>query len=225
MTVKGQGAAPASSTTIGNAITATDNLTAQQTATSASTTRLSGNVTNVTRRSIQKGAMLMAPESNTVIDTPHGSVGVSAGSVALLIASDKGLAVFDLHDNKKGSVVITGGGNSTSLIPGRSAFLTKASASDFGEVNPIKFVGYRHVVSRDLAESKLYQADFEILSMVRGLKPLGGLVDSTNPKARKTMDNMLKTAAILLELGHGGEQFKYYLPKELVAYMASRKAH
>lgn len=225
VTVKGQGAKAVSSAAIGNAITATDNLTALQTATSASTTRLSGNVTNVTRRSIQKGAMLMAPESNTVIDTPHGSVGVSAGSVALLIASDKGLAVYDLHDNKKGSVVITGGGNSTSLIPGRSAFLTKASAGDFGEVNPIKFVGYRHVVSRDLAESKLYQADFEILTMVRGLKPLGGLVDSTNPKARKTMDNMLKTAAILLELGHGGEQFKYYLPKELVAYMASRKAH
>lgn len=225
VTVKGQGAKVASSTTIDNAITATDNLTAQQTATSASATRLSGNVTNITRRSIQKGAMLMAPESNTVIDTPHGSVGVSAGSVALLIASDKGLAVYDLHDNKKGSVVLTGGGNSTSLIPGRSAFLTKASAGDFGEVNPIKFVGYRHVVSRDLAENKLYQADFEILSMVRGLKPLGGLVDSTNPKARKTMDNMLKTAAILLELGHGGEQFKYYLPKELVAYMASRKAH
>lgn len=225
VTVKDQGAKAESSAAIGNAITATDNLTAQQTATSTSTTRLSGNVTNITRRSIQKGAMLMAPESNTVIDTPHGSVGVSAGSVALLIASDKGLAVYDLHDNKKGSVVITGGGNSTSLIPGRSAFLTKASAGEFGEVNPIKFVGYRHVVSRDLAESKLYQADFEILSMVRGLKPLGGLVDSTNPKARKTMDNMLKTAAILLELGNGGEQFKYYLPKELVAYMASRKAH
>lgn len=134
--------------------------------------------------------------------------------------------MYDLHDNKKGSVVITAAGNSTSLIPGRSAFIANTSSNEFGEINPIKFVGYRHVVSRDVdAQRKLFQADFEILSMVRGLKPLGGLVDSTNPKARKTMDNMLKTVAILLELGHGGEQFKYHLPKELVAYMASRKAH
>lgn len=188
-------------------------------------TRLSGSVSNVVRHSLDKGAMLMAPDHNTVIDTPYGSVGVREGSVALVIAFNNGLGVYDLHDTKKDSVVITNGNHSTSLTPGRSAVLTNASIKSFEDVNPVRFVGYRRMVTRSLSDqTKMYQAEFEMLSMVRGLKPLSSMVSSDNAKTRKTMDSLLKTTAILLELGHGGEQFSYYLPKALIAY-AGQKSH
>ncbi len=188
-------------------------------------TRLSGSVSNVVRHSLDKGAMLMAPDRNTIIDTPYGSVGVREGSVALVIAFNNGLGVYDLHDAKKDSVVITNGNHSTSLTPGRSAVLTNASVKSFEDVNPVRFVGYRRMATRSLSDqTKMYQAEFEMLSMVRGLKPLSGMVSSDNAKTRKTMDSLLKTTAILLELGHGGEQFSYYLPKALMAY-AGQKSH
>ncbi|MFA6209200.1 MAG: S-layer family protein [Candidatus Obscuribacterales bacterium] len=194
-------------------------------ASSRTDTKLAGTVSNAVRHQVDTGAMLLAPERNTIIETPYGSVGIAAGSVALLIAFDKGLAVYDLHDNRKDSVVLTSGNHSTSLIPGRSAVLTHSSVKTFEDINPVRFVGYRRMSSRAVSEqTKLYQAEFEVLSMVRGLKPLSSLSSSTNPKTRKTVDNLLKTAAILLEMGRGGEHFSYYVPKEMMAY-AGRKNH
>ncbi len=211
---------------IGTVETLTKETTTQNPSQNLNGTKLSGGVSNAVRRSIQKGALLMAPDANTIIDTPYGSVAVKAGSVALLIAFDRGLAVYDLHDNRKGDVSLTSGSHSMALLPGRTAVLTNTAIKEFGDVNPIKFVGYRQMVTRDVsAQTRLFHGEFEILSMVRGLKPLGNLVTSDNAKARKTLDNMLKTAAILLELNHGGEQYKYHMPKELLAYMASRKGH
>ncbi|MFA7336902.1 MAG: hypothetical protein WC028_08980 [Candidatus Obscuribacterales bacterium] len=185
--------------------------------------KLAGSVSNAVRHNVENGAMLLAPERNTIIETPYGSVGIAAGSVALMIAFDKGLAVYDLHDNRKDSVVLTSGNHSTSLIPGRSAVLTNASVRAFEDINPVRFVGYRRMSSRAVSEqTKLYQAEFEVLSMVRGLKPLSSLSSSDNPKTRKTIDNLLKTAAILLEMGRGGERFSYYVPKEMMAYVGQK---
>lgn len=183
---------------------------------------LTGSVSNIGRRNFEKGAMLLAPEQNTVIETPHGSLAVTAGSVALLVSSENGLAVYDLHDSRKESVVLSFGSQRIALSPGRSVVLT-GSGKEFEEVNPVRFVGYRRLSSRAITnETRLYHAEFELLSMVRGLRPISSLISSDNPKARKTMGNLLKTAAIMLELGQGGEQFKYYLPKELMAYAASK---
>lgn len=97
--------------------------------------------------------------------------------------------MYDLHDSHKNAVVINDGkGNNVVLAPGRSAALAKLAVNSFEEVNPAQFVCYRHLTSRVLScESKIYEAEFDIMSMVRGLPPLGKLVASDSAQTRKAM--------------------------------------
>jgi fibronectin-binding autotransporter adhesin len=219
---------PAASTAAAQAVldnSSVDRTTALGSGNSLSTPKsnlLTGGVSNLSRRALEKGAMLLAPDQNTVVQTPHGLVSVSAGAVALLVSFEHGLAVYDLHDSHKESVMLLSGNQKISLSPGKNIVLT-GNTREFEDVNPVKFVGYRGLSSRAISnDTKVYCSEFELLSMVQGLRPISSLVSSDNPKTRKTMGNLLKTAAILLELGQGGEQFKYYVPKELMAYAASK---
>jgi hypothetical protein len=165
---------------------------------------------------------LLSPEQNTVVETPFGSVRVAANSVALIISSDDGLAVYDLHDGRKNAVVISNGSDTVALTPGRSAVLTRSSVNSFEEVNPAPIVGYRQVASKAMgSDGKLYQAEFEILSMVRGLPQIGHLISSDSARTRKTMSNMLKTAAILMQISQGGEAYNLYLSPAKTAFLSS----
>ncbi len=103
---------------------------------------------DITRQTLDKGAFLLAPDHNTVVDTPYGPVSVAAGAVALLVSFDKGLAVYDLHDGRKGAVVVGSGPQCATLVPGRSAVLTKTSVTSFEEINPAQLVGYRKLTSK-----------------------------------------------------------------------------
>jgi hypothetical protein len=162
--------------------------------------------------------LLLAPDHNTVVDTKYGAVVVSAGSVALLISTEQGLAVYDLHDTHKGAVEIRRDDHNTTLIPGTSAVLTSTATKSFEEINPAQFVNYRGLNTGALSsETKVYLAEFEIMSMMQGLKPLGCMAASENPMKRKTMANMLKTAAILMEVTQGREPFKPFATPTVTA--------
>ncbi len=82
---------------------------------------LAGVMPNNVTRTLQSGPLLLAPDKNEVVETPFGSVSVAAGSMALIVSSTKGLAVFNLHDSHKNAVVINGGGGTYAVNPGRSA--------------------------------------------------------------------------------------------------------
>jgi hypothetical protein len=183
---------------------------------------LTGGVSNTAHHVLDLGPLLLSPEQNTVVETPYGSVSVAAGSVALIISSDKGLAVYDLHDGGKNAVVIRSGKDTVALMPGRSAVLTGGSVQSFDQANPIPIVAYRHVESKAVGDkTTLYQAEFDILSMVAGQPAIKHLMASSSPKTRKTMGNLLKTAAILMQLSQGSEAYSLYLTPSRMAFLSS----
>jgi mucin-19 len=171
-------------------------------------------------QNLDQGALLLSPTENTHIATPYGDVTVQAGSVALLISSDKGLAVYDLHDRHRGAVTISQGLHKVDLIPGQSAFINlKAQCSNFEQANPAAFVAYRGLRSRALDERfTLHQAEFDSISMIKGLTPLHKMAHAEAATGRRTVATVLKTAAILQSLNQGGEAFAYRLSPELTAY-------
>jgi hypothetical protein len=180
---------------------------------------LTGSASNVAHQPLDSGALLFNSEENTIVDTPYGSVSIAGGSVALLVAFDQGVAVYDLHDGHKGAIVLKNGSASTTLVPGHSAILTNSPAKSFEQINPTQFVAYRKLASRAVeGEAKLYQAEFDIVSMISGLKPLRDMIKSDSPKTRKVMANMLKTAAILSGLTQGGDSFSLYVAPQLTSY-------
>jgi hypothetical protein len=183
---------------------------------------LAGAVSNAIHQNLDSGALMLAPDHNTVVNTPYGAVSIAAGSVALLVSFEKGLAVYDLHDSHKGAVVISTENNSTTLMPGGSAVLTSAAVKAFEDINPAQFVGYRRLGSSALeGDTKVYQAEFDIMSMVQGLKPLHNMATSTSPVNRKTIANTIKTAAILMDVTQGREPFRPYIAPEVTACAVS----
>ncbi len=64
---------------------------------------------------------------------------------------------------------------------------------------------------------RLYQADFNIGTMMHGLDALKALMASDDAKTRKTIGNVIKTAAILSQVSYSSEPFAYYLTPALTA--------
>jgi hypothetical protein len=185
---------------------------------------LAGRVSNTVHRNLERGPLLLSPQQNTLVETPYGTVSVSAGSVALIISADNGLSVYNLHDTHKNAVVVNYGKKPLSLMPECMAVVAKSSFKTFEEVNPAPFVAYRQVVGHDVsAETKLYQAEFNFESMVRGLPQLRKLMDSKIGAQRKTMGDMLKTGAIMTQLSQSSEPYGYYVTQHVRDVSAAAK--
>jgi hypothetical protein len=173
---------------------------------------------NVKRRTLNKGPLLVAPETDIVVETPHGSINIAAKSLALIVASDTGVAVYNLHDVRKSAVTVTHkNGHTFNVTPGTSAVVSGSDRA-FEDVNPAQFVRYRQPIAKSLGNSvKLYRAEFEIMSLLNGLPAFKELMASENKSTRKTMLQTLKTAAILMQLSGNAEPFKFFSKPEVTA--------
>ncbi len=180
---------------------------------------LTGRASNSDHQTLDNGPLLLSAEHDTVVETPHGSINVAAGSFALLVAFEDGLGVYNLHDEHKGAVVLNRGGESIMLAPGQCAVVTPSSKKSFEQLNPTQFVTYRNVAGKAAgADGKIYRADFDLKSMLGGLKPLRDMLTSESPRSRKAIAKMLKTAAILSALIQNGESFAFHIAPPVTAY-------
>ncbi|MBX9670778.1 MAG: hypothetical protein K2X93_24470 [Candidatus Obscuribacterales bacterium] len=182
-------------------------------------TVLQGEVSNgVQHRTLERGPLLLAPQTDVVVDTPHGSIAVAAKSLVLMISSEDSLAVYNMHDVHKNAVTVTHDGNSINVAPGTTALLDKSSKT-FEELNPAQFVRYRQPACKAVNKAtKLYRAEFELFSMLQGLPAFKELLASEDAETRKTMRGVLKTAAILMQLGAGKENYKFFIKPAVTAY-------
>lgn len=188
-------------------------------ATDSQSRTLVGQVSDKQPRKLNNGPLLVAPENDMVVETPFGKVNIAAKTLALLVASEHSVAVYNLHDVRKGALsVVTNQGHTFNVTPGTSAVMVGSHDKSFEEVNPAQFVRYRKPVSRSLSNThKLYRAEFEIISMLNGLPAFKELIQSENKETRKTMLNVLKTAAILMQLSGNAEPFEFFSKPEVTA--------
>jgi hypothetical protein len=168
---------------------------------------LKGSISNLTHSKLNCGALLLVPDQNELVDTPYGTVKVAAGAVTLLVVTDKGLAVYNLHDNHKDSVVIDALGQTFSLTPGLNALLSHSPRQSFEELNPAPYVAYRNLRSGKRGEMSLHQAEYQITSLLRALPTMTKSMTVNDVKKQKAMANVVKTAAILMTVMPGGEPF------------------
>jgi len=160
-------------------------------------------------QTMERGVTLLSPTTQTTLKTSMGSVDVAAGAVAMIISNDDGMAVYNLHDTKNGAVVVNVGGKTVKLSPGQNVVLTSKAVSTFEEVNPAgRSIAYRRVTSKDWGNGVTgFHSEFSILSMLHNIGAVREMVKSNDAAVRKTVDAMLKTSAILLQLG--GEKYEY----------------
>jgi hypothetical protein len=164
------------------------------------------------------GAKVYAPAKAVTVETPSGQVKIAGGSLVLMVAGPLGLAVYDLHDSKKGSVQIYADGKEITLSPGRHALVSHTVNSEFADVNPIEMIPHRGVERRALSQGKsAFVSEFSILSAIDSVPSLRRLTNSKHAIAKKLSGDLFKTVAIVLSVGGSQEQFKYHARPQLTA--------
>ena len=153
-------------------------------------------------RTLERGVTLLSPESDKVVQTSFGSVSVAAHAVVMIMSFDGGVAVYNLHDDKRGAVAINTAGQTIKVGPGRSAVLTNRNIRCFEEINPAQTVAYRSLTALELLDgTKAFQSEFNIVSLLQAIGPLRQFVSTSAPANQKATKSMLKTAAILMQYG------------------------
>lgn len=177
---------------------------------------ISANVGGPKVATLHRGTLVVAPSTDTVINTPVGQIKVGAKSLALVMAFADGMAVYDLDDVRKGAIEIVANGKSITLSPGQHVFVTSSNARGFEDVNPAQMIGYRGITSRDLNNGlKAFTAEFNVPHAVSAVKPLKHLLQSKHPQDKKVAEHLLKTTAVTMQLrGRGGDYQQVFRPRK-----------
>lgn len=170
-----------------------------------------------TEVNIQNGNVLFVPTVDTVVVTPNGNVKIAAKSVVLVSTSADRLAVYDLEDQHKGSVSIEAGGHSVVLSPGRHALITQHHGAEFAQINAIETVAHRNVSSVLKNGTRAHLSEFSIPTALDTVAPLKAMVLSSHPEAKKIASRMMKTTAVVMQLGGGAGQYHHYFKPRMTA--------
>jgi hypothetical protein len=110
------------------------------------------------------------------------------------------VAVYDMHDNRRGDVVATTGNHVVVLNPGHHVTMAYRHISAFEQINPLECIGHRKLhVSEASGNIKHFTSEFSLISALNGLKPFMQMKHSTNPRDVKLVKAMIKNAAIIMQ--------------------------
>lgn len=191
---------------------------------SAENRLLSWAASNCEIKTLEEGVQLYAPNTLTVVKTGFGAVRVAPGSVVMIMAFDSGLAVYNLHDTKRDAIAVAVGNSFNTLSPGKSAVFTDKSIDKFEQINPAPGVAYRAVVGKKIGNGvSRYHSEFSTISLLQAYDPLRGLYGSKDSDTRKAVNSVLKTAAVLHQLGGGQYQRMIAPESERLAFLGSSR--
>jgi len=170
------------------------------------------------RQVLSEGNVVFAPSKDTTIETSHGTVDIAAGSIALVMQTKHGLAVYDLHDQGKNSIVVNAHNKQLSLTPGRHVMVSDRHHNQFEDINPIELVQYRGLNRSKLDNGwSVYTSEFSIPSACYAVKPLSNLMQSKHPEAKAMAHRLLKTTAVLMNLCPDRGDFVQFFKSQVTA--------
>lgn len=157
-----------------------------------------------------EGTTLFIPSEDMVIDTRHGKVKMTAHSVVLVSSSQSELAVYDIHDHKKGAVTVNAQGKTMKLAPGRHVVITTDDSGEFAMANAIDVIPHTDVRTMEKGEkTTIFTSEFSIPAAINSVNALKSLTSSPDPDLQKVANKVMKTAAIKMYMGN--PNYKHYL--------------
>ncbi len=185
---------------------------------SASTTANVKQLQGSKRYILNHGNVVFAPFVDTTIKTPHGTVWLAAHSVALVMETKHGLAVYDIHDNRKNAVLVHANQQQIHLSPGRHVLLSDHTSQQFDAINPVELIQYRGLTLSKLNNGlNIYTSEFSIPSACYAVKPLAQLMSSKHKEATKLSSHILKTTAALMSLSPDKGDFVQFFKSRTTA--------
>jgi hypothetical protein len=133
----------------------------------------------------------------------------------LITQSGSGLAVYNLHDNHKNSVVISVNGSNISLPPGRHAHISTQHKGVFADVNPIELVQHRDLQQSKLANGmRVYTSEFAIPSACYAVRSLKQLMTSNDVASKRIAKQIMKTSSVIMTLSPDrGDYVQHFNPR------------
>jgi fibronectin-binding autotransporter adhesin len=168
--------------------------------------------------SLTDKSLLLAPQADSSVDTICGRVNIKAKSLVLLMPLGGGVAIYNLHDSGKKSVVVTVGQVSLPVAPGHCAVVVDKNVRYFETINPAQLVCYGKIGTVDLGDFKAFHSAFSAPSMVNAVPALGQLIISERAEHKKAAAAFLKTTSIMMQLRGGFNDFHQIRRPEMTAY-------
>lgn len=164
---------------------------------------------------LENGKAIFAPKHDTIVETAQGSVKLAAGAVALVAKSNNGLAVYNLHDNHKNSVVININGRAISLPPGRHAHISTQKRGVYADVNPIELIQHRALQQSQMENGlRVYTSEFAIPSACYAVKSLNQLMKSNDAASKRLAKQIMKTSSVIMTLcPDRGDYVQHFNPR------------
>jgi hypothetical protein len=98
--------------------------------------------------------------------------------------------------------------------------ITKHHTAEFAQINAVETIAHRNVQSVVKNGHRAHTSEFSVLTAMDTVKPLKALASSKHAHARQIADRMMKTTAIILQLGGGsGGQYQHYFKPRMTAKM------
>lgn len=167
--------------------------------------------------SVLEGTALIVADRDMEIAINVGKLKIAEGSVVLISTTPKGTAVFDFHDTGKNSVLLTVAGRSLAISPGRHLHATSEKTTDFAAVNSLDRIAHRRVSCVTTDGGTVFTSEFSTLSAMEAVEPLKKVLTLRHPEARKLANQIIKTSAVLMQLGGNSDDFKHHFKPKATA--------
>lgn len=174
------------------------------TATRFQSARVVGSVDNLSTLSLRDGALLLAMDRTTSIQTPHGKLNLQAGAVVFVFADSERTVVLNLFDRNAGDVTFKSSSSKLQLLPGDRLFVGRGELADANHP-------YTGVATRDSTKFKIGEFDasiseFSMVSAIARIQVVGQVVNDKNTSS--VANKILKTSVILSMLRKSKTAFK-----------------
>ncbi len=166
------------------------------------------------------GNIVCAPvASPAVLNTKFGALTIAPNSLVLAMATEAGLAVFNLDDRSKNAVTLKHDHQTISVAPGQHLFITDQSNVEFADINVHDRILYSDLQKTRLNSGHhLFNAQFFIPSVIESVKPLMVLVSSKDSVSTARTKRLMKTAAVLMHLKGGVSSYQAHSRRSITAF-------
>jgi len=168
---------------------------------------------------MQRGNVVFAPQVDTIVETPFGTVAIDAGSLVLVMSSPTSTGVYNFDDSHRNAVVIRLADRKMPVAPGRHVLVTHERVGSFDMVNPAETFAYRNTGSTIFgAHARAFAGEFHVPTAFNSVSALRQLITSRNGDARRIVNHLLKTIAIVMQMHAGAGDYQQMPHLSGVAY-------
>ena len=95
--------------------------------------------------------------------------------------------------------------------------VTKHHTAEFAQINAVETIAHRNVQITVKNGHRAHTSEVSVLTAMDTVKPLKALAMSKHANAKHIADRMLKTTAIILQIGGASGQYQHYFKPRMTA--------